>query len=41
MKQSQVIKQALRQWYTLPRDQVGSCQQYMKTLAEKLAKEGK
>ncbi|GGP37663.1 hypothetical protein GCM10009347_02040 [Shewanella algicola] len=41
MKQSEAIKQALRQWYALPRDQVGSCQQYMKTLAEKLAKEGK
>lgn len=41
MKQSEVIKQALRQWYALPRDQAGSCQQFMKTLAETLAKEGK
>jgi hypothetical protein len=41
MKKSDVIKDALRQWYSLPLDQVGSCQQFMKTLAEKLAKEGK
>ncbi|WP_264177954.1 hypothetical protein ACRWQN_17735 [Shewanella sp. HL-SH8] len=41
MKKSDVIKEALKQWYALPRDQVGSCQQFMKTLAENLAKEGK
>ncbi|WP_351123463.1 hypothetical protein [Shewanella sp. T24-MNA-CIBAN-0130] len=41
MKQSEAIKQALRQWYSQPRDQVYSCQQFMKALAEKLAKEGK
>jgi hypothetical protein len=41
MKQSETIKQALSQWYSLPRDQICSCQQFMKTLAEKLAKEGK
>ncbi|MEM5503769.1 MULTISPECIES: hypothetical protein [Shewanella] len=40
MKKSDVIKEALKQWYALPRDQVGSCQHYMKTLAEKLKKEG-
>lgn len=41
MKQSAVIKDALRQWYTLPRKQAGSCQQFFKRLAEELAKEGK
>ncbi|ABS09399.1 MULTISPECIES: hypothetical protein [Shewanella] len=41
MKQSAVIKDALRQWYTLPRKQAGSCQQFLKRLAEELAKEGK
>jgi hypothetical protein len=40
MKKSDVIKEALKQWYALPRNQVGSCQQFMKTLSEKLKKEG-
>ncbi|MCW3171389.1 hypothetical protein [Shewanella subflava] len=41
MKQSKVIKEALKHWYSQPREKTGSCQQFMKTLAEKLAKEGK
>ncbi|WP_259397234.1 hypothetical protein [Shewanella sp. SG41-4] len=41
MKESEVIRKALSQWYSQPRDRVYSCQQFMKALAEKLAKEGK
>ena len=41
MKQSKVIRDALRQWYAMPREQAGSCQQFLKRLAEELAKEGK
>lgn len=41
MKQSIAIREALKQWYALPRKQACSCQQFMKQLAEELAKEGK
>ncbi|MGL4638527.1 MAG: hypothetical protein ACRCVX_02195 [Shewanella sp.] len=41
MKQSTAIKDALRQWYAVPKGEVGTCQQFMKQLAERLAKEGK
>lgn len=41
MKQSKAIRDALRQWYAMPREQAGSCQRFLKRLAEELAKEGK
>lgn len=41
MKQSNAIREALKQWYALPRKQACSCQQFMKKLAEELKKEGK
>ncbi|MEL4371373.1 hypothetical protein [Shewanella xiamenensis] len=41
MKQSTAIREALKKWYALPRKQACSCQQFMKQLAEELAKEGK
>lgn len=41
MKQSTSIREALKQWYALPRKQACSCLQFMKQLAEELAKEGK
>ncbi|WP_256929949.1 hypothetical protein [Shewanella xiamenensis] len=41
MKQSTAIREALNKWYAMPRKQAGSCQQFMKQLAEELKKEGK
>ncbi|AAN56019.1 hypothetical protein SIL85_21500 [Shewanella oneidensis] len=41
MKQSTAIRAALKQWYAMPRKQACSCRQFMKQLAEELAKEGK
>jgi hypothetical protein len=41
MKESQIIKQALKKWYLQPREKVCSCQPYLKKMAEDLAKEGK
>ncbi|QYJ80708.1 hypothetical protein [Shewanella acanthi] len=40
-KPSKVIRDALRQWYLLPKTEAGSCQHFMKTLAEQLVKEGR
>lgn len=41
MKQSTAIREALKKWYAMPREQAGSCQQFLKRLAEELAKEVK
>lgn len=41
MKQSAAIKDALKQWYKVPKGKVGTCQQFMKQLTEKLEREGK
>lgn len=41
MKQSKIIRDALRKRYKAPKETSGSCQHFLKKLAEDLAKEGK